>query len=138
LNSFNLTCRGNRAGGLRGVLQGVEADLVGVSEGRLLARDRAYADALLDVEAARLDDAFLEAPALEARVLEIQIGVIDLARAESAEHPLELGGFQVVGREQRRLCRVENQFSLRLRSAGSEARTSLSLSVSSSASTTPS
>ena len=40
-------------------------------------RDRAHADALVDVEAAGLDDAFLQAPALAARVLEIEVGVVD-------------------------------------------------------------
>src|SRR6185295_2542930 len=113
------------AGRLRRVLQGVEADLVGVGEGGLLARDRAHADTLLDVEASRLDDAFLEAPALVARVLEVEVRVVDLVRGERAEHPLELGGIEV-------------QLSLLLTRAGSEPRTSRSLPLSISASATPS
>jgi hypothetical protein len=39
-------------------------DVVGVGERGLLAGDGAHADTLVDAEAAALDDAFLEAPAL--------------------------------------------------------------------------
>ena len=46
--------------------------------------DRAHADAAVDVERARLDDAFLEAPALEARVLEVEVGEIDVVRRGSS------------------------------------------------------
>ena len=90
LDSSGLSGRRDRARRLGRVLQRVEADLVGVGEGGLLARDRAHADALLDVEAAGLDDALLQAPALVARVLEVEVGVVDLARGERAEHALEL------------------------------------------------
>ena len=63
-----------------------QADLVGIGERGLLAGDRAHAHALLDVEAARLDDALLQAPALGARVLEVQVGVVEPVRRERAEH----------------------------------------------------
>src|SRR6267378_1620153 len=138
LDPADLARSGNRARRLCGILQRVEADLVGIGEGRLLAGNGPHAHTLLDVEAARLDDAFLQAPALEARVLEIQIGVIHLAGGERAEHPLELAGFQLEGGKQRALCGFENQFSLLLAMAGSDARTSCTRSVSISASSTPS
>src|SRR5262249_40521381 len=99
---------------------------------------RAHTDALLDVEAARLDDALLQAPALVARVLEVEVRVVHLVRGERAKDSVELGAFEVVGREERAFCGVQVQFNLRLTSAGSEARTSRILALSISASTTPS
>src|SRR5262249_43444535 len=107
-----LTCGGNRAHGARGVLQRVEADLVGGGEGGLLARYGAHADALLDVEAARLDDALFQAPALEARVLEVEVGEIDAVRAEDAEHALEFAFLEIERFEQRLRCRFQNQTNL--------------------------
>ena len=73
------------AHGTRGVAQGARTDVVGVGERGLFAGDGAHADALVDVEAARLDDAFIEAPRLGARILEIEVGVIDLVRQDLAE-----------------------------------------------------
>src|SRR4029078_627229 len=69
---------------------------------RLFTRDGTHTDALLDVEAAGLDDALLEAPALVALVLEIEVGVVDFARGERAEHALELARLEVERREQGR------------------------------------
>src|SRR5207244_10176408 len=138
LDDARLSGRGDGAGGLGSVLQRVEADLVGIGERGLLAGDGAHADALLDIEAAGLDDAFLEAPALGARVLEVEVGVIDLARGERAEDALELARLQVEGREQGRLGGVEDQCILRLSFAGSAAWTSRMRARSISASTTPS
>src|SRR5204862_6051745 len=112
--------------------------LGGVGEGGLLARHRAHADALLDVEAARLDDAFRERPALVARVLEVEVGVIDLAADHRAEHALELAGLEVVGGEQCRLGGIQNQCILLFTSAGSELRTCASFCGSISAMTTAS
>jgi hypothetical protein len=43
---------------------------------------RAHAHAAVDVERSRLDDALLEAPALERRVLEIEVGEIDVVRMD--------------------------------------------------------
>jgi hypothetical protein len=62
----------------RRALERLQADVVGIGEGGFLAADGAHADALLDVEAARFDDALLQAPGLGTRVLEIQVGVIDV------------------------------------------------------------
>jgi hypothetical protein len=81
-------------------LQRLQADVVGVGEGGLLAADGAHADALLDVEAARLDDAFFQAPGLGTRVLEIQVGVIDVVPEQLAEDALELVRRQSVRAQQ--------------------------------------
>jgi hypothetical protein len=82
--------RGDGARGLRRRLQRRQADLVGIGEGGLLAGDGAHADAALDVEAARLDDALLQAPGLGAGVLEIQVGIVEPVAEQLAEDGLEL------------------------------------------------
>src|SRR6266853_1580401 len=82
------------------ILQRRQADLVGVSERCLLPRDRAHAHDLVDAEAPGLDDSFLEAPALAARVLEIEVGVIEPVRKQRPENARELAGFEVVRGEQ--------------------------------------
>src|SRR5204862_6780564 len=117
------------------ILQRIEADFVGVGEGGFLAGDGAHADALLDVEAAGLDDPFLEAPALGARVLEIKVGVIDAARGERAEDALELARGELEGGEERLGRGFQNQCILLLALAVSAARTSAILSPSISART---
>src|SRR6185369_6144644 len=93
----------DRARGARGILERVEADLVGVRERGLLARDRAHADALVDREAARLHDPLLERPALGARVLEVEVGGIELALLQRAEHLRETAFLQLVRRQQARV-----------------------------------
>src|SRR2546425_10517149 len=138
LDPAGLARSGNRARRSRGILQRAEADFIGIGESGPLARNGPHPHPLLDVEAARLDDAFLQAPALEARVLEIEIGVIHFAGGERAEYPLELAGFQLEGGKQGALCSFEDQFSLLFATAGSDARTSCTRSVSISASNTPS
>src|SRR5205085_6229405 len=100
--------------------------------------DGAHAHALLDVEAARLDDAFLEAPALVARVLEIQVGVVDLAGGEGAEHPPELVRLEVEGGQQGFFSGFEDQKLLLCERAGSAALTLVIWAESISASTMPS
>jgi hypothetical protein len=76
--------RGDRAHGARRVDQRGLGEVVGIGEGGLLAGHRAHAHALVDAEAAALDDAFFQAPALVARGLEVQVGVVD---AVLADHP---------------------------------------------------
>ena len=78
----------------------VEADVVGVGKRGLLARDRAHAHAAVDGERARLDDAFLEAPALEPRVLEVKIGKVDVADMDVGEHLRELAHLERRGLEE--------------------------------------
>src|SRR5205814_9043988 len=92
--------RRNGSGRLGRILQSRQADLLGVSERCLLPRDRTHAHALVDAEAPGLDDAFLEAPALGARVLEIEVGVVEPAREQRTENAGELSGLEVVRSEQ--------------------------------------
>jgi hypothetical protein len=107
------------AGGLRRRSQGVETDVVGVRERRLLAADRTHAHALVDREAARLHDAFLEAPAFRTGVLEIEIGVVDRVGHDVPEHPLQLADVEGVRCEQAAirggeqvLCKPQGGFAL--------------------------
>ncbi len=95
-----LAGRSDRTRGGGGADQGVERDVVGVGEGGLLAADRAHAHTLLDVEAARLDDALFQAPGLGALVLEVEVGEVDVVAHQLAEGLLELRLAQAVGRQQ--------------------------------------
>jgi hypothetical protein len=75
-------------------------DVVGIAQRLRSPDDGAHADAAVDAEAARLDDAFLEAPALEARVLEVEVGEVDVVLVDRADHLREARRRQARGREQ--------------------------------------
>src|SRR5690606_7834338 len=64
---------GNRACSLRGLGQSIETDRVAVGEAGFLAGLGAYANALIEVETAFLDDAILENPGFRDLALEVQI-----------------------------------------------------------------
>jgi hypothetical protein len=89
------TVRAHRAARLR--------EIVAVGEGGLLAGHRTHADALVDREAAALDDALLEAPALVAGVLEIQVGVVDPVLGNGAERPRQGGLVELIRLQQQPL-----------------------------------
>ena len=74
-----------RAHRARGIEQRGFGDVVGIGERRLLASHGAHAHALVDAEAAALDDAFFQAPALVARGLEVQVGVVDAVLADGRQ-----------------------------------------------------
>src|SRR5204863_136407 len=107
-----LAAYGARRG--RSLRERVETDVVGIRECGLFTRYRADSDAAVDRIRSRLDDAFLEAPAFEARILEIEIGVVDVMHVYVGEHLRELPEFERRRREQelRRLVeqrRVESR-----------------------------
>src|SRR5439155_1884602 len=83
-----------------GLRERIEADVVGIGEGRFFTRYRADSDAAVDRIRSRLNDALLEAPALEARILEIEIGVVDVMHVDVGEHLRQLPEFQRRRREQ--------------------------------------
>src|SRR5690606_9282149 len=60
----------------------------------------AHADALVDAEAAALDDAFLEAPAFVPRDLEVQVAIVDLVAADRAQRLLQRRLVEPTGLEQ--------------------------------------
>ena len=90
------------AHGTHGVHQRGERDVVRVGKRGFLARNGAHAHALVDAEAAGLDDAFLQAPAFAAGGLEIQVGVIDLARVHGGQRLVQMVARQAEGFEQQR------------------------------------
>ena len=91
---------GDRPHSIGGIAKRPRTDVVGVGEGGLLAGEGAHADALVDVEAARLDDALVEAPRLGTRILEIEVGIIDLMRQDLAEGARQVALGQREGRQQ--------------------------------------
>ncbi|MNN04396.1 hypothetical protein D3C81_1171210 [compost metagenome] len=76
---------GDRARRADGLAQGVLLDAVAVGKAGLLAGLGAHADALVEVEAAFLDDAVLEHPRLGHLALEVQVGGIDAGPGQLAE-----------------------------------------------------
>ena len=84
-----------------GLRERIEADVVGIREGGFFTRYRADSDTAVDRIRSRLDDSLLEAPAFEARVLEIEIGVVDVMHVDVGEHLRELPEFE------RRRCEQE-------------------------------
>ena len=84
----------------RRIRKGIEADVVRIREGGLLARNRTHAHALVDIEAAGFDDSLLEAPALRTGVLKVQIRVVDAVLGQRAEYRRELARVEIIGRKQ--------------------------------------
>ena len=105
LAAFVLRRAGDGAHGGRGIHQRGFGDVVGIGKGGFFARHRAHAHALVDAEAPGLDDAFLQAPALRAGVLEVQVGVVDLVRLDGRQSAAEVGFIQTEGVEQQGLGR---------------------------------
>ncbi|MCY1419394.1 hypothetical protein D9M71_349830 [compost metagenome] len=91
---------GNGARGARGLTQGIGGDGVAVGEAGLLAGLGAHADALVEVEAAFLDDAVLQHPGLGNLPLEVQVGGIYAGTGEFAEDRRQLLDAEVTGRQQ--------------------------------------
>ena len=88
--SCRLPLAADRAGRQRRLVERRERDVVGVRERLLLAAHGANADATVDAERPGLDDALLEAPALDARILEIEVGEIHVMRVDRREDAREV------------------------------------------------
>ena len=93
---------GDRARRMRRLEQRRQHDLVRIGEARLLAGERAHADAVVDAVRAVLDDAVLERPRLLADQLEVDVGVVHRVAHDVAEHArdavlVEAGGQQQAG-----------------------------------------
>ncbi len=100
---------GNAAHRVGGFEQGQLGNVVGIGEGGLLALYRANAKALFDVEAARLHQAFFQAPALGAGVLQIDVGVVELVLEHLAQRTLQGDFVDLIGVEQDAARLVEAQ-----------------------------
>ncbi len=95
-----LASGGDGAHGAGGIEQGRFRDVVGVGEGGFLAGDGAHAHALVDAEAAGLDDALLQAPAFAARVLEVEVSIVDPVVGDDPQGFEQGGLVQLVRRKQ--------------------------------------
>ena len=81
-----LTGPRNRTGGARCLAQCLSSDGVAVGKTGFLAGLRAYAHALIEVEAAFLDDAVFQHPGFRHLTMEVQIGGIDTRPRQLAQH----------------------------------------------------
>ncbi|MCY1352550.1 hypothetical protein D9M69_388560 [compost metagenome] len=100
LHAALLAGAGDRARRVRGGGQRFAVDRVAVCEAGLLAGLRAHPDALVEVEAAVLDDAVLQHPGLRDVALEIQVGGIDARPGQLAEQCRQGLDGQVAGGQQ--------------------------------------
>ena len=90
----------NRARCIRRRHQRLHIDLVRIRKGRTIPRDRTDPYPLLDRKAARLDDALVQAPALAAGVLEIQVRVIHLVFEDPPDGPVQVLHIQTMRLQQ--------------------------------------
>ncbi|MNO62091.1 hypothetical protein D3C76_527620 [compost metagenome] len=90
----NRTCR---AGSL---LQCIQGDGIAVGKPGFLTRLRPYADALVKIETAFLDDAVLQRPGLGNLPLEVQVGRIDAWACQLTQHRLQVFDLQATGCQQ--------------------------------------
>jgi len=100
LHAAVLAGAGDRAGGAGRLQQGVLVDGVAVGKAGLLAGLGAHAHALVEVEAAFLDDAVFQRPRLGNLPLEIQVGSVDARPREFAQHRLQAVQGQAAGGQQ--------------------------------------
>ena len=97
----------DRARRSRGRRQRFHADVVGIREGGFFTRHRAHTNAAIDRIRAGLDDALLEAPAFDPRVLEVQVGIVDVANMDIGQYLRQLAEFQRRRREEQPRSLVE-------------------------------
>ena len=109
---------GDRTRRLRRRRQCRQADVVRVSECSFFTGERPHADALVDIKAAGLDDAFLETPALAAAVLKIQIGVVDFMRENLSEDLRKRAVVERIRCQQSGLCGLISRIDGRAGNAG--------------------
>ncbi len=93
----------NRARGDRRFVQRIDRNVIRVGECGLVAGHGAHADALFDVEAAALDDAFFQRERFAARVLEVKVGEVGTMLEDRREHFLQAGFVESVRVEQQPL-----------------------------------
>ncbi len=97
LHAALLAATGNRTSCLRRLAQRLGGDRIAVGEAGLLAGQRANTNALLQVEAALLDDAILQHPGLADLVLKIQIGRVDTRPGEFRQQHRQVINAQAAG-----------------------------------------
>ena len=83
-----------------GIGQRRQTDVIRISKCGFFAAHRTHANPGIDVEAARLDNALLQAPRLGAAVLKIEIGVVDGVGRNMIEHAGQRPGVETIGCQQ--------------------------------------
>ena len=92
--------RTNHAHGFGRAVDRIDTQAVGVGKSSFIARNGTHAHTLIDLEAARFDDAFFQMPAFIGSALTIDVGIIDMVGADNAQALGEQIGGKVVGFEQ--------------------------------------
>ena len=83
--------------GFRRAADAVEIQAVGIGKRRFFTRHRAYADALINLEAAGLHHPFFQMPAFKRRALAVDVGIIDLMTADQRQAAGQIFGKEAVG-----------------------------------------
>ena len=96
------TAAANGANLLCSVHQRCRRDVIGIGKSGFLARYGTHTHTLVDAETAGLDNAFLQAPALAASALEIQVGIINLAHVHECQRLAQIGASQARRAQQQR------------------------------------
>ena len=99
------TGRTNHANCFGRAVDRIDTQAVGVGKSGFIARDGTHAHALIDLKAARFDDALFQMPAFIGSALTIDVGIIDMVGADNTQALGEQIGGKMVGFEQISLYR---------------------------------
>ena len=99
------TGRTNHAHCFSRAVDRINTQAVGVGKSGFITRYGTHAHALIDLEAARFDDAFFQMPTFMGSALTIDVGIIDMVGADNAQALGEQIGGKMVGFEQISLYR---------------------------------
>ena len=94
------TGRTNHAHGFGRAVDRIDTQAVGVGKSSLIARNGTHAHTLINLEAARFDNAFFQMPTFIGGALTINVGIIDMVGADNAQALGEQIGRKMVGFEQ--------------------------------------
>ena len=92
--------RTNHANCFSRAVDRIDTQAVGVGKSGFIARNGTHAHALINLEAARFDNAFFQMPTFIGSALTIDVGIIDMVGADNAQALGEQIGRKMVGFEQ--------------------------------------
>ena len=93
-------CRTDNADGLGGTVDRIDTQTVRIGKSGFFARNSPHAHTLIDLETARFDNTLFQVPAFKSSALAVDVGVIDVMRADDAQAFGEQLRGKVIGFEQ--------------------------------------